>query len=136
MALERMRRIDTVLFDKTGTLTRANPRSVDLAAVEGVDPQRVLALAAAVETDSEHPRPGRGRRRRSNGVVPAATGFEALAGRGVAGDADGHRVAVGRPALLRELGLGRTGCGPPPTPGGRAASRCCTSSSTGTSPPR
>ncbi|MGE3356633.1 MAG: copper-translocating P-type ATPase [Acidimicrobiia bacterium] len=106
LALERMRRIDTVLFDKTGTLTRANHAVVDLAAVEGVDPQRVLALAAAVETDSEHPiARAVVAAARSNGVVPAATGFEALAGRGVAGDADGHRVAVGGPALLRELGL-------------------------------
>ena len=57
LALERMRTVDAVLFDKTGTLTKGQPAVVDLAAV---DPSadgttRVLALAAAVEADSEHP---------------------------------------------------------------------------------
>ncbi len=57
LALESMRTVDVVLIDKTGTLTTGRPI---VTAVEAADPDRldasvVLALAAAAETDSEHP---------------------------------------------------------------------------------
>src|SRR6185436_12957407 len=61
MALERMRTVDVVLFDKTGTLTRGEPELKEVAAADagttGQDAAQdtVLALAAAVEADSEHP---------------------------------------------------------------------------------
>jgi Cu2+-exporting ATPase len=107
MALERMRTIDVILFDKTGTLTTGEPELKDIAAAEGADADAVLALAAAVESDSEHPvaraivRAAKAR----NLALPAATGFTALAGRGVRAAVDGRKVHVGGPALLRELGV-------------------------------
>src|SRR5699024_9313459 len=55
LALEAMRSIDVVLFDKTGTLTVGEPALVNSQAATGFDRNRVLALAAAAETDSEHP---------------------------------------------------------------------------------
>ena len=54
LALERARELDVVIFDKTGTLTRGEPVSRRRAA-GGTDEDEVLALAAAVEADSEHP---------------------------------------------------------------------------------
>ncbi|HEX2282428.1 MAG TPA: HAD-IC family P-type ATPase, partial [Thermomicrobiales bacterium] len=54
LALERMREVTTVLFDKTGTLTRGEPVVTAIAAVDGNE-NGLLALAAAVESDSEHP---------------------------------------------------------------------------------
>jgi Cu2+-exporting ATPase len=106
LALERMRQVDVVLFDKTGTLTRGEHAVTDLAAVDG-DEETLLALAAAVEADSEHPL-GRavvaaaGKR----GVEPPpATGFRSMTGRGVEARVAGATVAVGGPALLRERGL-------------------------------
>lgn len=54
-ALEEARRVDTVLFDKTGTLTRGAPEVRDVIGAGGRTPQQVLALAAAVESESEHP---------------------------------------------------------------------------------
>jgi P-type Cu2+ transporter len=62
LALERMRTVDAVLFNKTGTLTTGRPRVSGVAAVDG-DPDGLLALAGAVEADSEHPWPGRSRPR-------------------------------------------------------------------------
>ena len=107
MALERMRTVDVVLFDKTGTLTKGAPEVRDVAAAEGSDRDEVLALAAAVEADSEHPvaraivTAARGR-----GLdVPAARDFTSLTGRGVRADVGGRRLHVGGPALLKELGL-------------------------------
>ncbi|AXV07177.1 Lead, cadmium, zinc and mercury transporting ATPase [Euzebya pacifica] len=104
LALEQMRTVDAVLFDKTGTLTRGAHTVVDVASVSG-DDEEILALAAAVEADSEHPlaraivaaAATRGLR------APTATGFRPLAGRGVRAEVDGTTVAVGGPALLREM---------------------------------
>ena len=56
MALERMRTIDVVLFDKTGTLTEGAHAVTGVAAAGGVTEGELLALAAAAEADSEHPR--------------------------------------------------------------------------------
>jgi Cu2+-exporting ATPase len=105
MALERMRTIDVVLFDKTGTLTRGEPELKDAAAVDGVRAEELLALAAAVESDSEHP-VARAivRAARNQGLdIPRATAFTAMTGRGVRANVDGRTVQVGGPALLREL---------------------------------
>ena len=54
-ALEASATIDTVVMDKTGTLTRGEPSVTDLVVSEGHDETQVLAWAAAVERESEHP---------------------------------------------------------------------------------
>ncbi len=53
-ALETSARIDTVVMDKTGTLTKGEPEVTEVV-VDGFDRDRLLALAAAVERESEHP---------------------------------------------------------------------------------
>ncbi|WP_346958411.1 copper-translocating P-type ATPase [uncultured Arthrobacter sp.] len=106
MALERMRTVDVVLFDKTGTLTKGEPALKDVAAAEGVDRDSLLALAAAVEADSEHP-VARAivRAAREQGLqIPAATDFSSMTGRGVRATVEGKTIQVGGPALLRDLG--------------------------------
>ncbi|HTF59585.1 MAG TPA: heavy metal translocating P-type ATPase [Actinomycetes bacterium] len=105
LALERMRTVDAVLFDKTGTLTTGKPRVAGVAAVDG-DERGLLAVAGAVEADSEHPLARAivaEARARTGGDLPEATGFRAMTGRGVQARVDGATVAVGGPALLREL---------------------------------
>jgi Cu2+-exporting ATPase len=104
LALERMRTVDAVLFDKTGTLTKGQPAVSGLVAADGPHAaDAVLALAAAVEADSEHPlaRAVVDAAQR-HGPIPAADNFRSLTGRGVQADVDGVHVAVGGPALLRE----------------------------------
>jgi Cu2+-exporting ATPase len=84
-AMEEARLIDTVIFDKTGTLTRGEFGVVGMAVAGGWDEGRVLALAAAVEGDSEHTI-ARGIRRSAEErrlSLPQVTRFEALQGRGV-----------------------------------------------------
>ena len=102
MALERMREVDVVLFDKTGTLTAAEHVATDMAAVDG-DVDRVLALAAAVESDSEHPL-ARAivRAAEERGSIPRATDFRSMTARGVEALVDGRRLAVGGPKLMQE----------------------------------
>ncbi len=105
LALEAVRDADVVLFDKTGTLTQGAHGVVALETVEGIAEDEALALAAAVEGDSEHFiarafRETAGARHLS---LPAVTGFEALNGRGVRAEADGQTVYVGGPRLLEML---------------------------------
>ncbi|MDQ0677338.1 Cu2+-exporting ATPase [Arthrobacter pascens] len=107
MALERMRTIDVVLFDKTGTLTKGEPELKDAAALGGTSREELLALAAAVESDSEHP-VARAiiRAARERGLeLPRATAFTSMTGRGVRATVDRRTIQVGGPALLRELGI-------------------------------
>jgi P-type Cu2+ transporter len=105
LALERMRRVDAVLFDKTGTLTTGKHVVTDAVAVDGGE-DGLIAIAAAVEADSEHPL-ARAivAAARSRGDIPAATGFRSMTGRGVEATVDGRRIAVGGPTLVRERGL-------------------------------
>ena len=108
LALERMRTVDAVLFDKTGTLTKGQPAVVGLAAVDASEDgtTRVLSLAGAVEADSEHPL-ARAivAAARQRGAMAIAADFQSLTGRGVRAWVDGVDVAVGGPALLREIGF-------------------------------
>jgi P-type Cu2+ transporter len=106
LALERAREVRVVIFDKTGTLTRGEPVVAGIVAAPGTDEDELLALAAAVEGDSEHPLAravvrAAGDRR----LVPrAATAFESLAGRGAAATVNGQDVRVGSARLVEELG--------------------------------
>jgi Cu2+-exporting ATPase len=106
LALERMRQVDVVLFDKTGTLTLGQHAVTEVASVDG-DNDRLLALAASVERDSEHPlaRAIIAAAEKRTLTIPTATSFRATAGRGVMATVENHAVAVGGPVLLRERGL-------------------------------
>ena len=101
--LEEARLVDTVIFDKTGTLTLGEFRVVDVAVVDGTSAEDALRVAAAIESESEHPI-ARGivktaAERRLQ--VPAAHGFRALPGRGVAATVEGVEYRLGGPALLK-----------------------------------
>jgi Cu2+-exporting ATPase len=105
LALERMRNIDTVLFDKTGTLTEGRHEVRGVWSPDGHQDE-MLRLAGSAEMDSEHPL-ARAivRAAQERGDLPQATGFEAIAGRGIRAQVDGHTVEVGGPQMLAELGL-------------------------------
>ena len=106
VALERMRRIDVVLFDKTGTLTRGEHAVAELATAHGTPEEELLALAGAVEADSEHPLARAIHAYATEHAdVPTARNFRSMTGRGVVAEVEGVEVAVGGPALLRERGL-------------------------------
>jgi Cu2+-exporting ATPase len=107
LALERARTLDVVIFDKTGTLTRGQPVVTDVVSAAGVDKDEVMALAAAVEADSEHPlaRAVVERAAAQAVEIAPAQGFEALPGRGARATVNGRDVAIGGPRLLEELGL-------------------------------
>jgi Cu2+-exporting ATPase len=96
-----------VVFDKTGTLTLGEFGVASIAASSGLSEDDALALAAAIEQESEHPiaegivRTARERRLQ----VPSVSGFSAIPGTGARGSVGGRRLAVGGPQLLRSLGV-------------------------------
>jgi Cu2+-exporting ATPase len=104
--LEESRELDVVVFDKTGTLTRAEFRVVSVTGV-GIDQDEALALAASVESDSEHTiAQGIVQSAKESGLqVSRATGFEAIPGKGVRARVDDRQLSVGGPALLRAAGV-------------------------------
>jgi Cu2+-exporting ATPase len=105
LALEQSRTVDAFLFDKTGTLTKG-AHTVVGAAGAGITDDEVLRLAAAVESDSEHPL-ARAivAAATERGDVPKATGFRSVTGRGVEASVDGDIYSVGGPNMVRELSL-------------------------------
>ncbi|MCI0399294.1 MAG: copper-translocating P-type ATPase [Chloroflexi bacterium] len=107
LALEAARHIDVVIFDKTGTLTRGEQGVVGLATGEGWGEDQALALAAAVEGDSEHVIAQAIRQAAADKQLPlpAVSDFEALKGRGVKASSDGRSVYLGGPRLLEQLAI-------------------------------
>lgn len=105
LALEAARNIDIVLFDKTGTLTRGEQGVIDV--ITNGDTKRLLGIAAAVESESEHPiaRAIVAAARAKNSMIPQFTDSLALAGRGAQAIIDSSIVYVGGPRLLTELSL-------------------------------
>ncbi len=105
--LERTRQATTVVFDKTGTLTRGEMTVTDVLPGPGTDPEELLRRTAAVEADSEHPigRAVAAAGRQRVGSLPAARGFEAVAGHGVRAEVEDTTVWVGRRKLLAEAGM-------------------------------
>jgi len=105
-ALERAKDIKTMAFDKTGTLTEGH-FGVQKIYVDGMDEHEALAIAAALETSSEHPL--------GKAIVEAAefeelslprmTDFETVTGRGVKGRVNGKTYQVGRPEWIEEQKL-------------------------------
>jgi Cu+-exporting ATPase len=104
-ALEIMEKVDTLVVDKTGTLTEGRPRLVRAVPTGVVAEDELLRLAASVERGSEHPLASAivlGAEERGLTTV-SPVDFTSETGKGVVGIVDGHRVAVGNPALLAAL---------------------------------
>jgi heavy metal translocating P-type ATPase len=106
-AIERLAAVDTVVFDKTGTLTRGEPALADFALMPGHDRDDVLAAAAAVERDSEHPiaRAIVDAAREAGLRLSPARDFRATPGGGARAVVGGATVTVGAARLLRDHGV-------------------------------
>lgn len=103
-ALEALSRVTVAVFDKTGTLTVGKPRVHEVVVEPGVDARRLLARAAAVEQGSGHllARVIVAEAERQQVPVAIATDLLEAPGRGVSGQVDGVRVAVGAHGYVHE----------------------------------
>ncbi|MEQ8966110.1 MAG: copper-translocating P-type ATPase [Azospirillaceae bacterium] len=106
-AFERARNLDAVIFDKTGTLTEGRFGVSDVVALGEMVEDDVLALAATLESRSEHPiAAGIVRAAEDRGLaIGTPADFETLKGRGARATVDGRRVTVASPGYLDELGI-------------------------------
>jgi len=107
--VEELAKVRVVAMDKTGTLTRGEPEVTDVIDRRGEDggaaaAKGLLALAAAVESRSEHPLARAVvRAADAHGIqVPAVTDFQTLTGAGASGWVDGHPFVVGSPDLFSD----------------------------------
>lgn len=106
-ALQQLTSVNVIALDKTGTVTQGRPELTDMVLADGVDRADILALVAAVETQSEHPI--------AEAIVRAAQAenaarhdvesFESITGYGVRAKVAGHEVLVGADRLMVREGL-------------------------------
>ncbi|MDP3357313.1 MAG: HAD-IC family P-type ATPase, partial [Polaromonas sp.] len=101
-------KVDTVAFDKTGTLTVGRPRMVAVVVAPDSDEAQQLAVAASLQSGSEHPL--------ARAVVTAAQergmtvaqpdGLRAVPGRGSEGEVGARSYLIGSLRWMQELGVG------------------------------
>jgi len=108
-ALEALDGIANIALDKTGTLTRNQPVVVDVVAADGIDRDRILAVAAALEARSEHPLAAAILRAAPVGRPTAAAAADtsnvaddvhAVTGAGLTGTVDGRPARLGKPGYI------------------------------------
>jgi len=104
-ALEVAHAVTAVAFDKTGTLTEGKPSLVAIEAADGVDPDQVLQLAAALQQTSDHPLAHAvlERIQTERITVPTVQEAQALPGRGVQALVEGRQLLLGSTRLMREV---------------------------------
>ena len=109
-SLELAHKIQTIVLDKTGTLTEGQPTVTDFVTVNGTANRneiRLLALAATVERNSEHPLAEAVVRyaKEQEADLGSAQNFEAVAGSGVQGIVSDRLVQIGTQRWMQELGI-------------------------------
>ncbi|NLO64501.1 MAG: heavy metal translocating P-type ATPase [Clostridiales bacterium] len=104
-ALQTAYSIDTIVLDKTGTVTEGKPSVTDIYG--DTDENKLLTLAAAVERMSEHPLAEAITVEAKNRglVIPEATNFKSVTGKGVSAEVGGERVFAGNASYMKETGL-------------------------------
>lgn len=109
-SLERMAKVDVVVVDKTGTLTQGKPTLTDVVMAPGHDEPTLLSMVRGLEKGSEHPLAEaivEGIAARNIDATPTAE-FQAITGKGVRGQADGHNVVLGNAAMMDLAGIDHT----------------------------
>ena len=107
-ALENLGALTSIAFDKTGTLTEGKPKLTDTVAAPGATEDELLAVALAVEAQSDHPLAcavvAGARERLADRIKPATVAdVKSITGRGVQAQVDGQTVHIGKPVLFSEL---------------------------------
>jgi P-type Cu+ transporter len=105
-ALQTLRAARVIAFDKTGTLTKGRPELTNLVPMPGFTAEQALALAAAVESRSEHPIAAAivEAAQQRGLAVGAAEQFNAVPGFGATAIVQGKKVEIGADRYMRKLG--------------------------------
>ena len=103
-ALENLHKIDTVVLDKTGTVTMGKPAVVKMIP-SGISEENLLAIAAALEAQSEHPFAKAIMIKNGNRPYEMAEDFVVMPGRGVSAVVHGEKIYGGNGSLMQEIGV-------------------------------
>lgn len=106
-ALERAGKLTHIILDKTGTLTQGKFAVSDVVLIkDGLDSNRLLSLAASVESQSEHPLGAAIVRYAKEHDLPLfeVTDFDSETGRGVQAAVEGQTVEVAKPQAFTQRG--------------------------------
>lgn len=100
--LEMLGTISVFALDKTGTITKGEPEVTDLAPADGVEEAVLLATAAALEAQSQHPlaRAIIGAAEKRSFVLPSASDVQSVTGHGIRGNVEGSLIEIGRLAMF------------------------------------
>ncbi len=103
-ALEKMDKIDTLIIDKTGTITEGKPSVEQLVTDDNLDEKQALAYIAALNTMSEHPLAEATIRyaKKLKVNIGKAENFNSVTGKGVTGNFEGKKLALGNEKLMQE----------------------------------
>ncbi|MEQ9825890.1 MAG: copper-translocating P-type ATPase [Puniceicoccaceae bacterium] len=106
-SIERAEKVTHLITDKTGTLTEGKPSVVDAQAPDGVEVKNLLRLAAAVESQSEHPlaRAVVDKAKADGLELPDITDFESTTGGGVEASVEGELIRVGKRSFLESANI-------------------------------
>jgi len=106
-SLQASRQLEVLVLDKTGTITHGKPALTDVIALAGTSEDEVLAKAAAVERDSEHPlAQAIVTGAIDRGITPVEpSGFRSLAGHGVQAQVGGSAVLLGNAKLMADSAI-------------------------------
>lgn len=106
-AIENTEKIDTLVMDKTGTLTAGHPEVTGFTPAPGAREEDVLAAAAALEGNSEHPLAKAiiTRAHAAGLALTALSDFESTTGGGVSGTIGGEVWRAGKQGFLEDAGV-------------------------------
>ncbi len=103
--LEDLGSLTAIAFDKTGTLTEGKPKLTGIYPLNGMSEEQLLEIVIAVEKLSDHPLAAaivKGGLEKLKKDVPAASGVQAIQGRGIKADYEGTTIHVGNKELFTE----------------------------------
>ncbi|MGF1489567.1 MAG: heavy metal translocating P-type ATPase [Prochloraceae cyanobacterium] len=105
--LETIHKLDTIVFDKTGTLTSGKPKVTDCIPCQDLDTDNLLAIAAAVESGTNHPLAEAivSAAKQKNLTLPTTTNFHTEPGLGVSAIVAGKQVSLGNAEWMSDRGI-------------------------------
>jgi Cu+-exporting ATPase len=106
-AIQTLKDVRIIVFDKTGTVTKGAPEVTDVIPVNGTDRERLLYLAATMESGSEHPL-GKAVVRYAHDInmsLGKVEKFKAIRGKGIEGELEDKKVLIGSRKFIEESGI-------------------------------
>ncbi|TVZ26870.1 Cu2+-exporting ATPase [Gillisia sp. Hel_I_86] len=104
-ALEQMDKVDVLIIDKTGTITEGKPSVEKVVALTSIySEEQALQYISSVNSMSEHPLAEATVKyaKEKNVTLKEASNFNSVTGKGVTGEIDGKKVAIGNDKLMKD----------------------------------